>query len=132
MSVSSKSTLPRLRYHANAYQFVFAGLRYTQQQLGRAMESGSSDEDAHISGPELLYGICDLAIEKFGLLTLSVFHSWGVHSTDDFGRIVFELIERGEMRKTDRDQLADFFDIYDFEEVFDRDYRIDTSKAFRA
>ncbi len=131
MSVTSKTTTPRLRYHANAYQFLFAALRFTQQQLGRG-ETGAGDEEAHISGPELLYGISDLAIEKFGLLTLAVFHSWGVQSTDDFGRMVFELIERGEMRKTDRDQLTDFFDIYDFEEVFDRDYRVDTSKAFRA
>ena len=27
----------------------------------------------------------------------TVFRCWGVRSTDDFGRIVFELVERGEM-----------------------------------
>ena len=47
-------------------------------------------------------------------------HHWGVRATDDFGRIVFELIERGEMRKTDRDQLSDFFAVYDFAEALDR------------
>jgi len=131
MSITSKSATARYRYHPNAYQFVFAALRYTQQQLGRAAES-AGDDDAHISGPELLYGICDLAQEKFGLMTLSVFRNWGVRSTDDFGRIVFELIERGEMRKTDRDRLSDFFDVYDFDAMFDRGYRISTARAFQA
>jgi uncharacterized repeat protein (TIGR04138 family) len=43
---------------------------------------------------------------------------------------VFELIERGEMRKTEHDQICDFFDVYDFEDVFVRQYRIDVSRAF--
>lgn len=73
----------------------------------------------------------ELGLQRFGLMTLTVFHSWGVRSTDDFGRIVFELIERGEMRKTEQDQLSDFFEVYDFEQAFDRGYRIDTRTAFR-
>ena len=56
--------------------------------------------------------------------------TWVVEATADFGRIVFELIERGEMRKTDRDQLEDFFDIYDFDDVFDRGYQIETADTF--
>jgi uncharacterized repeat protein (TIGR04138 family) len=59
-----------------------------------------------------------------------VFHRWGIYETNDFGRIVFELIERGELRKTDRDQLSDFFAVYDFDDVFDRDYRINTNIVF--
>ena len=50
---------------------------------------------------------------------------------DDFGRIVFELIECGEMRKTDRDQLTDFFGVYDFDQALVRDYLIDTDGAFK-
>ena len=63
-------------------------------------------------------------------MTRTVFRHWGVRSTDDFGNIVFELIERGEMSKTDRDQLSDFLDVYDFEDVFDRDYRVEVNRAF--
>lgn len=130
-SKTSKTALPRLRYHHNAYQFVFAALRHTQQRLGRGTPQGPEDEVAHISGRELLDGIRELALEQFGLLTLHVFHHWGVNSTADFGRIVFELVERGEMRKTERDQLSDFFDVYDFEDVFDRKYRVSAKSAFR-
>lgn len=130
MSTTSNSVVPRLRYHHNAYQFVFAALRYTQEKLART-GSGPDDEEAHITGQELLEGIRQLALKQFGLMTTTVFRSWGVHSTEDFGRIVFELVERGEMRKTERDRLSDFSEVYDFEEAFDHEYVVDTSRAFR-
>ncbi len=131
MTTASNTTTHRLRYHHNTYAFVFAALRYTQQQLERTAACGPEDEESHISGPELLEGIRRLGAEQFGLMATTVFRHWGVHGTGDFGRVVFELIERGEMRKTERDQLEDFFDIYDFEDVFDRQYHIDTTEAFR-
>ena len=91
----------------------------------------ASDESAHVTGAELLEGIRQFALEQFGLMTRTVFRRWGIFSTDDFGRIVFELIDRGELRKTERDQLSDFFSVYEFEDVFDREYRVDTAKAFQ-
>lgn len=129
MTATKQSAAPQLKYHTDAYRFVFEALHYTQQSLKRPMASGDpEDERAHISGREMLDGIRQLATERFGMLARRVFASWGVKSTDDFGRIVFELIERGEMRKTDRDQLTDFFDVYDFNDVFDRDYEINVPR----
>lgn len=130
MSTTQKAAPAQLRFHPNAYRFMFAALRRTQQKLGRSQAHGPDDDRAHISGPELLAGIRDFALEQFGLMSLTVFRCWGVHSTEDFGRMVFELIERGEMRKTDGDQLSDFFDVYDFNEALDRQYQIDVSHAF--
>ena len=114
-------------YHAQAYKFVFSALRFTQEHLGR---DGATEETGHISGRELLDGVRVLGLQHFGMLAISVFHGWGIHSTDDFGRIVFELIERGEMRKTAHDQLTDFFGVYEFEKVFRDDYTLDTSAVF--
>ena len=130
MSTTQKTTPRRLQYHPNAERFLFAALRRTQQSLGRAQSEGTGDERAHITGPELLAGIRELALEQFGLMARTVFHCWSIHATDDFGRMVFDLIERGEMSRTDTDQLSDFFDVYDFEEALDRQYRIDVSHAF--
>ena len=115
-------------YHANAYQFVFAALNYAQEKLGR---DRSSLEAGHISGAELLDGIREMATRHFGLMAKTVLASWGVTTTEDFGRIVFELIESGRMRKTEDDQLEDFIDVYDFTEAFEDDYEIDTSAAFQ-
>ena len=130
MTTTSQPPVPRFRYRPNAYKFVFAALRYTQEALGREAESDPEGAEAHISGAELLDGIRRLAHERFGLMAVTVFHQWGIRETDDFGRIVFELIEQGEMRKTDRDQLGDFTNVYDFHKAFDLDYRIDPSSAF--
>lgn len=130
-----KTETTGLKYHPDAYRFVDQALRHTQRRLGRAAAENAREEEfdedsAHISGRELLDGIRDLAINEFGLMTIPVFRHWGIRATDDFGRIVFDFIERGAMRKTDRDQLTDFFDVYDFDQVFDQEYQIDMSEAF--
>lgn len=124
-----KSRQNQRTYHPQAYQFVFAALRHTQELLGR--DSGS-EESGHISGPELLHGIRDLGLHHFGMLATSVFRYWGITATDDFGRVVFELIDTGEMRKTDNDELADFFNVYQFDDEFGSSYTLDTSNAFKA
>ncbi len=123
-----RSQTSQSAYHANAYQFVFAALQYAQEKLGR---DRGSPQAGHISGTELLDSIRDMSLQHFGLLAKTVFAYWRVTTTEDFGRIVFELIETGRMRKTEDDQLDDFVDVYDFDEVFDGEYDIDTSVAFR-
>lgn len=125
-------TEQKLKYHPNAYRFVFDALRYTQKQLERGQVDSPDDDEAHISGPELLHGIRDYAVQEFGLLAKAVFRQWGIEKTDDFGNIVFELIERGEMRKTDNDQLSDFSGVYEFDNALLDNYEIDLSEAFKA
>ena len=115
-------------YHPHAYQFVFAALQYSQEKLGR---DRTSLQTGHISGPELLDGIRDMALRHFGLMSQAVLSCWGVTTTEDIGKIVFELVESGRMRKTDDDQLDDFIDVYDFDTAFNEDYAIDTSVAFQ-
>jgi len=130
MSTTQKAAPRRLQYHPNAYHFLFVALRRTQQKLGRAQEHGADDERAHITGQELLEGIREFALEQFGYLARTVFACWGIRATEDFGRMVFELIERGEMRKTENDQCSDFVDVFDLEQALDRSYKIDVSRAF--
>lgn len=139
MSTLERSPAPRLRFPRNAYAFLFQALRYTQQKLGKIPAAASESEllqevaedEAHLTGQQLLYGIRDYAREQFGWLAGTVFHVWGIHATDDFGRMVFELVDRGEMRKTENDHISDFFDVYDFDEVFNHQYELDVRQAFR-
>ncbi|WP_417848451.1 Minf_1886 family protein [Thalassoglobus sp.] len=123
MSLPSPTAPLETKYHQDAYRFIYEALHHTQNKLDRS-SSLNDEEDAHITGQELMHGVRELGILRYGLLTSHVFAHWGVHSTGDFGRIVFDMIERGEMRKTDRDQLSDFFDVYDFEDAFDHNYEI--------
>ena len=55
---------------------------------------------------------------------------WGISRTGDFGTMVFELVEHGELAKTEEDRLVDFQNVFDFEEAFGDAYRIDTTHAF--
>lgn len=132
MSITKRTPRMRLKYAPQAYLFISEALRVAQDELGRIGSGESDDDSAHISGPELLDGVRILGLKQFGMMAPVVFRSWGVTSTDDFGRIVFELIERGDMRKTERDQLADFCGVYDFEDAFQRNYQFDVSKAFKS
>jgi len=137
MTATNESKLRELKFPIPAYQFLLAALRHTQEKLGRlrmaAEEEGTplSEEQAHVSGQELCEGFREYASEQLGLMALTVLNSWGIRSTDDIGEMVFELIDRGEMRKTEQDQLSDFSELYDFAETFDREYKIDVSNAFR-
>ena len=126
MTLVHKSSRRRT-YHANAYQFVFSALRHAQENLGR---DRSNENTGHVSANELLKGVQELALQHFGLMTVSVFADWGITATEDFGKIVFELIAAGEMRRTDDDHMEDFVDVYDFQKAFVDDYEIDTARAF--
>ncbi len=111
-----------LRQHAGAYPpaaFVFVqdGLRHTVDTL-RDDEPDMPDSGRHVSGIELCFGLRDYAISQFGPLARSVMRSWNVERTEDFGRIVFALVEAGCLRKTDEDSIEDFQGVFDFDEAF--------------
>lgn len=127
----ASTTSRRCIFHPDAYKFVFHALQFTQEHLDRPIaEDDPDDESAHISGPELLEGCRLLALKQYGFLARTVFETWNVRSTADFGRIVFDLIDKGEMKKTDNDSEADFADVYDFSEALDQTYDVDLSGAF--
>jgi len=124
------SSLRRHQFPRNAYRFVFDALHQTQRRLYQSERDQKDEGETHISGAELLEGIRRLALKQFGLMATTVFQQWGIENTEDFGRLVFELIERGEMKKNESDSITDFCGIYSFEEEFDRKYRIPLHRAF--
>ncbi|MCA9413482.1 MAG: hypothetical protein KC931_01175 [Candidatus Omnitrophica bacterium] len=95
-----------------AYTAIHKGLDYT---LKIKRESG------HVSGQELALGMAGYLKQEYGPFVGIVLKGWGIHSTLDFGRIVFDLIEAGLMRKQEEDRLDDFENVYNFEEMFRTD-----------
>jgi uncharacterized repeat protein (TIGR04138 family) len=45
-----------------------------------------------------------------------------VTKTEDFGEIVFNLVEAGILGKTDADSREDFRDVFDFDDAFEKQY----------
>jgi uncharacterized repeat protein (TIGR04138 family) len=119
------------RYRLEAYQFVRESLDYAQNELGlgRASQSSSNEEppqEAHLTGQQLCEAIRQYALEQYGYMAKWVLGTWGIHSTSDFGDIVYNLISISLMKKSASDRREDFDDVYDFEEAFVRDFRIKT------
>ncbi len=99
------------RYQLAAYEFVCSAVTYTGQKL-RA--EGAAAERLHISGRQLLDGIRELALQEFGPLALDVLEEWGVKCTEDFGAVVFNLVEHNLLGASDDDSPEDFANGYDF------------------
>jgi uncharacterized repeat protein (TIGR04138 family) len=119
------------RYAYEAYEFLFAALSHTQQLLGRAPadENAVPEPQYHVSGRELLHGIRDLALREFGFMARVVFRLWGINRTDDFGEIVFNLVQENLMSKTEQDSRADFQNVYDLDQALLQDFHIDLDEA---
>ena len=84
-----------------------------------AAEFNFADADSrHITGQQLCIGLREYAIQRYGMLAPVVLRHWNVLRTEDFGRIVYRLIDVGLMSRTPDDSLSDFIGVYEFDEVF--------------
>ncbi len=120
----AKALASRGPYPIEAYQFIREGLEYS---IGRVL-AGTRDapgtgspEGNHVTGQQLCMGLLDFAISRYGMLAPAVLERWRIHRTDDFGRMVFAMIDVGIMAKTPSDSIEDFRSVYDFGEVFSAD-----------
>ena len=108
------------RFHLEAYQFVREALAYAQEILKMPHQQGGGTEgERHLTGQQLCEAIRQYALDQYGYLALTVLNNWGVHSTSDFGEIVYNLIRIKQMKKSDSDRREDFDDVYEFDSAFD-------------
>lgn len=120
------------RYVVEAYEFVRNGLTYATEelQLGKREPQSTDSVDSlanvenHLTGQELSEGIRQYAINQYGYMAKSVLNSWGIHSTSDFGNIVYNMIDIGLMKKSDQDRREHFDDVFDFQEAFVEQFSI--------
>jgi uncharacterized repeat protein (TIGR04138 family) len=80
-----------------------------------------------LTAEELLEGFRQLILERYGPTARLVLEHWGVRTTEDIGRAVMNMVAAGLLRKSDRDTLEDFKDVFDFREELERkfSYRVD-------
>ena len=132
-----------MRYHRDAYLFVRDALDHTRKRIGKENPDSRGHlgpetkrprgQERHVTGPELLEGIRQQALDGFGPMAMTVFEEWGVHSCRDFGEIVFNLVEIGQFSKTDEDRRTDFDGGYDFADAFRKPFlpasKLDTNES---
>lgn len=107
------------RYAKESYLFLQKGLNFTiEKERKRQGKVVTKVSKRHVSGQELLEGIRDYALEQYGPMTHFILKSWGIDRCEDFGEMVFNLIEYGVFSKNDQDSKEDFASTYTFEEAF--------------
>jgi len=106
------------RYAADSYYFLRDALECTVKALKKPADGPAR----HVTGQELCAGIRDYALQEFGPLALTVLRTWGLQRTEDFGEMVFNLIETGTFGKTEQDDRKDFAHGYDFFETFGKPF----------
>lgn len=132
------------RFHRDAYIFLREALDHTQKLVNKSSKSdkneksesraSTSDEVSegkvrHVSGQELLAGIRSYALEQFGPMTLTVLNEWGLRQCEDFGELVFNMVENHLLAKTKKDSRDDFKGGYDFDEAFRQPFLPSTKSA---
>ena len=102
------------RYDRDGYLFVREALDFTVSMMKKPTEGPGR----HISGKELLEGIRQYCLQEMGPIARTVLEAWGITKSSDFGEIVFSLVEKGALGKSESDKKEDFVDAYDFHEAF--------------
>jgi uncharacterized repeat protein (TIGR04138 family) len=117
------------RFKLEAYQFIRESLQFAhdnRELIEMADTAGgaapANPSPKHVTGQQLCEACRRYAIEQYGYLSKIVLASWGVHSTSDFGELVYNLIRIEQMRKSETDRREDFDDVYSFDDAFEPEF----------
>ena len=117
------------RYPLDAYVFLQEALEFSVQSVHgeraarrarRRKAQEQQDERPHpnhVDGRQLCVGLRDLAFQKWGRLAKTVLNAWNIHATDDFGEMVFVLVDNEFLQKTANDRREDFNAVFPFAEM---------------
>ena len=71
------------------------------------------------------HGLAELAVQQWGRLARVVLNHLGVKGTRDLGEIVYLMISHNWMTAQEADAIEDFDDVYDFEKIFEKQFKFD-------
>jgi uncharacterized repeat protein (TIGR04138 family) len=103
------------RYPIEAYEFVCEVLDFYQKSEA---ENPEKKTIRHVAGKDLLEIIRQLILIKFDQQAKAVLTKWNIFRTEDFGEIVFEMINAGCLTKSPEDSKEDFKNGFKFDDVF--------------
>jgi len=103
------------RYSREAYVFIQLALDFYREHHG-------DETTTHITGPELLRGVRELAMAQYGPMARQVLNHWGLQRGEDVGDVVYNLIRHGLMSSSDEDEIEDFHGIMVFDDSMNREF----------
>ena len=106
------------RFDPHAYFFLKEALDFTLKRIADA----NGGQNRHVSGPELLEGFRDHALEQFGPMASTLMTEWGVRKCQDVGDMVFLLIEEQVFGKQESDRPEDFAGLFDLKAALEEPF----------
>jgi uncharacterized repeat protein (TIGR04138 family) len=89
-----------------------------EQICEKDLKRAGQNAHRHVSGQELLHGLREFALKEYGPMSKAVLNEWGVKTTDDFGQVVFNLVNSGVLGKNETDSPNDFKNVFTFDDAF--------------
>jgi len=107
------------KYPLGAFMFVQRGLDYTVRQIhGEDASETNEAQSRHVTGRQLCLGLREFAVKQYGLMARTVLKHWQINNCEDFGHIVFAMVDAGLMHRSESDSIRDFADVFDFDAAF--------------
>lgn len=100
------------KYHPDAYYLVQHAVSACPKYIKDLKPA------QHVSGQMLLRVIQKVLLELYGPFTIDVLDKWNVRTTEDFGKIVFDLVAMQLLGVSPNDSIHDFDNGYDFIDAF--------------
>ena len=104
------------RYAEDAYYFIREALDFSLKMFKKPPHGPVKER--HVTGQELVQGIGQFALQQYGPLAKTVLEFWGITRCEDFGELVFNMINAGLLGKTEKDCKEDFSGGYHFDDMF--------------
>lgn len=96
----------------DALEFLYDALGFTPQYHG-----AEADSFLHSSGGQLCKTLLRYGRDLYGDDLEDQFREWGLPKSEDWGRIVFELVNRGLLEAEESDGPMDFANLFDLNEL---------------
>ena len=96
-------------YSESAWYFVLSAI---------PLMSDPAKKSKHLSAAEFCWLLHDQALDLYGPQAGDILREWGIQSTQDFGRIVFALVDVGLINASEGDSPEQFDDVFEFDQVF--------------
>ena len=103
------------RYPVEAYHFVSQAVNLISREI---MAKRKTASNRHITGLQLLNGMKQLLLGKYGCMAIDVLTAWNIYTTDDIGNIVFNLAEVHLLGTSENDRKEDFHNRFSFQDAF--------------
>ena len=107
----------RSPYPLEAFVFVLNGLVFARQHVQYDPEP-PYQRGGHLDAVDICWCLHDYAVVAFGNRAREQLKRWHIERTEDFGQVLYGLIDCNLANKLEQDSLQDFAAVFDFDQQF--------------